>query len=354
MDLAAIRANAAAVAAHVPSGAELIAVVKAGGYGHGAREAARAAIEGGAARVAVSTLAEARELAGTCSPDRILALGALGPGAAREVEETGVAVVCSTFDLARALAREAAPGRRLPVHLKVDTGMGRHGCAPEEARALAALIAGSPGLELAGTMTHFAAAGTDAEFTQAQFSLFGEVLRSLDVPPGTRHACNSAAALRFPEMALDAVRCGIALFGCEWPGLRPALSLRARITQVKELAPGASVGYGRTWRAPSRALIALAAAGYADGIHRARSNRGWALVRGHRAPVVGAVSMDALALDVTEVPGVVAGDVATLVGADSGAEIGAEEVAAWSGTISYEVLTAIGPRVARVYTGRQE
>ncbi|MGH7778171.1 MAG: alanine racemase, partial [Candidatus Dormibacterales bacterium] len=329
-----------------------IAVVKANGYGHGDREAARAAREGGAGRLAVATLAEARRLQGLCPRRRVVVLGGLFPGSAREAVETGAAVVCSSSEMAHALAREAEGGWSLPVHLKVDTGMGRFGCAPHEAPEIAALIARSTGLELAGTMTHFASAGTDESFTRAQFGLFTEVCRDLGLPPGTRHACNSAAARRFPEMALDAVRCGIALYGCEWPGLKPALSLRARVLLVKRLPAGASVGYGRTWRAGSPATVALIGAGYADGVHRARSNLGWAFVKGRRAAVVGAVSMDTLALDVTDVPEVRAGDVATLIGEDSGHLVSAEEVADWSGTISYEVLTSLGARVARVYRGQ--
>jgi alanine racemase len=162
-----------------------------------------------------------------------------------------------------------------------------------------------------------------------------------------RHACNSAGALRHPELALDAVRCGIAIYGCEWPGTRPALSLRSVVTHVKTVDMGATVGYGATWRAPERSRVATVAIGYADGVHRARSNRGEVLVRGGRAPMIGAVSMDAITLDVTDIPRVVVGDIATLIGEDGDERITAEQVAAWSDTISYEVLTSIGPRVER-------
>ena len=326
------------------TGVRLIAVVKADGYGHGARQAAVAALDGGAWGLAVSTLEEARSLAGLVPPDRLLALGGLAPRDAPEAAAVGCAVTCHGEQLADALER-AASGVELPVHLKVDTGMGRLGCRPEEAPGLARRIAGSRRLRLAGAYTHFAAADSDEEFTRQQFARFADVLDRLGVEPGVRHAANSAAALRYPEMGLDAVRCGIALYGCEWPELRPALALRAVVTQVKEVAPGCSVGYGRTWVAERPTRVATVAIGYEDGVLRSRSNRGSVVVRGRRAPLIGRVSMDQVTVDVTGVPEARPGDVATLLGDG----ITAEEVAEWSGTISYEVLTSVGSRVARRY-----
>jgi alanine racemase len=167
--------------------------------------------------------------------------------------------------------------------------------------------------------------------------------------PGLRHLANSGGVLNHPEMALDAVRVGIAMYGCQDPALEPVLQLRARVAQVRTVAVGDSIGYGRTWTAAGPARIATVSIGYADGVHRARSNRGEVLVRGRRVPLVGAVSMDSIALDVSALPDLETGDAATLIGADGGEVIRAEEVAAWSGTISYEVLTSIGRRVERVY-----
>ena len=143
------------------------------------------------------------------------------------------------------------------------------------------------------------------------------------------------------------MRCGIAIYGCEWPGTQPALSLRSVITHLKTVEKGASIGYGSLWRATGPTRVATVAIGYADGVHRARANRGHVLVRGHRAPLIGMVSMDAITLDVSNVPGVRLGDTATLIGRDGDQVITAEEVAEWSNTISYEVLTSIGPRVER-------
>ncbi len=346
-----MRDNAATVLARQPRGTRLIAVVKAGGYGHGAIGVARAALEGGASMLAVATPAEAAELRSVCSPEDVLVMGGLLPSWAADVVEIGCAVTCSTEEVARALSAAASGrGAPVPVHLKVDTGMARMGCAPDQAATLARLIAGLPGLRLAGTYTHFAASESDDAATRLQFELFRSVLAGLGVEPGLRHAANTGAALRHPEMALDAVRVGIALYGCEWPGTRPAMAVRASVVLVKALAAGQSVGYGSTWTAAAPARVATVAIGYADGVHRSRSRTGDVLVHGRRAPVIGRISMDSLSVDVTQVPGVEAGDTATLIGADGPELITAEEVAGWAGTISYEVLCAVGPRVQRLHS----
>jgi alanine racemase len=344
--LHAVRANCARIAAHVPKGTRLYAVVKAGGYGHGAVQVARAALDGGAAGLAVATLEEARELAGLIPAGDVLVMGGLTPGQADAAAATGCAIAVSSRELAEALADR---DEVVDVHLKIDTGMGRFGCSPADAPALARFIAESDALRLAGTWTHFASSESDESMTRRQFELFMDALGTLGADPGLRHACNSAATRLYPEFALDAVRCGIAIYGCDWPGLQPALSLRSVVTHVKTVGKGATVGYGSLWRAPGKARIATVAIGYADGVHRARANRGDVLVRGRRAPLIGMVSMDAITLDVADVPGVAVGDVATLIGRDRAENITAEEVGAWSNTISYEVLTSIGPRVERRY-----
>ena len=350
VDLAAVRANCGRILAHLPDGSELIAVVKADGYGHGAVPVARAAVEGGATGLAVATLEEAEavsELGDVVRGYQILVMGAITPAQAATAAAGGWSIAVSTRELAAALGD---CGELVPVHLKIDTGMGRFGCTPEEAPAIARFIEESPGLVLAGAWTRFASADSDDAMTQAQFQLFTKTVAAFGDDPIKQHVCNSAAALRHPEFALDAVRCGIAIYGCEWPGLQPALSLRSMVTHVKTVAAGATVGYGATWKAPDKRRVATVAIGYADGVHRARSNRGQVLVRGHRAPLIGTVSMDAITVDVTDVHGVQVGDVVTLVGEDGGERITAEEVAEWSGTISYEVLTSIGPRVERRYS----
>ena len=332
--------------AHLTKGARLFAVVKANGYGLGAVPVARAALDGGATGLAVATLEEARELGSLVRAEHVLVMGGLTPDQAASAASTGCSIAVSSFEFARALGDR---DEVVPVHLKIDTGMGRFGCAPDEAPALARFIDESPALRLAGTWTHFASADSDPEMTSAQFDRFIGALSRFEIDPGLRHACNSAGARRYPEFALDAVRCGIALYGCEWPGTRPVMALRSVVTQLRTLGSGDTVGYGATWRSPGRSRVATVAIGYADGVFRARSNRGHVLVRGHRAPLIGAVSMDAITVDVTDVDGVQVGDTVTLQGEDGGDLIRAEDVAEWSNTISYEVLTSIGPRVERRY-----
>lgn len=308
---------------------------------------AHAALEGGATRLAVATLEEAAQVRGLLDPERILVMGGLLPSQAGAAASSGCSVSVSNRELAEALA---AINADVAVHLKIDTGMGRFGCAPDDAPGLAQLIDGSRGTRLAGTWTHFASADSDEAMTKRQFDLFLDTVAGFGVAPGMRHACNSAGALNHPDFALDAVRCGIAVYGCQWPGTKPALSLRALITHLKSVETGATVGYGSLWRAPGPARVATVALGYEDGVFRARANRGHVLVRGQRAPLIGMVSMDAITVDVTDVPGVQLGDVATLIGRDREQVITAEEVAEWSGTISYEVLTSIGSRVERRFS----
>jgi alanine racemase len=303
-------------------------------------------LDGGATGLAVATLEEAREVGALVRAEHVLVMGGLTPEQAASAASTGCSIAVSSFEFARALGDR---DEVVPVHLKIDTGMGRFGCAPDEAPALAKFIDESPALRLAGTWTHFASADSDPEMTTAQFDRFIGALSRFEIDPGLRHACNSAGAHRYPEFALDAVRCGIALYGCEWPGTRPVMALRSVVTQVRTLGSGETVGYGATWRSPGRSRVATVAIGYADGVFRARSNRGHVLVRGHRAPLIGAVSMDAITVDATDVAGVQVGDTVTLVGDDGDEHIRAEDVAGWSNTISYEVLTSIGHRVERRY-----
>lgn len=308
---------------------------------------AHAALEGGATRLAVATLEEAAQIRGLIDAERILVMGGLLPSQAAAAAASGCGVAVSSREVADALA---GSGSSVPVHLKIDTGMGRFGASPEDAPILAQVIAEARGTHLAGTWTHFAKSESDDAMTPRQFELFIDTLSRFEVAPGMRHVCNSAGALNHPDFALEGVRCGIAIYGCEWPGTTAALSLRAAITHLKSVNKGATVGYGSLWQARGPARIATVAIGYADGVHRARANRGHVLVRGHRAPLIGMVSMDAITLDVTEVPNVETGDVATLIGRDGDQVITAEEVAEWSGTISYEVLTSIGSRVERRFS----
>ena len=345
MDLGAVRANVGTLRGLLPAATRLIAVVKADGYGHGARPIGRSALAAGAWGLAVVTLAEAHEVRDLVAPERILVMGPVLPADAAEAVAGGYAVGCSTVALAKTLEL-AAGDRRVPVHLKLDTGMGRYGAQPAEFEEMVRLVRGSGRLELAGIWSHLASSDSDPAFTRTQHDRFMAVTEGL---PGIRHLANSGGVLAHPEMALDAVRVGIALYGCGDARVRPVLALRARVAHLKSVDTGTPIGYGTTWRAPAPSRIATLAIGYADGIHRARSGRGEILLHGRRVPLVGLVSMDSITVDATALPEVEVGDAGTLIGTDGEETIRAEEVAAWSDTISYEVLTSIGRRVERVY-----
>ena len=210
---------------------------------------ARAALNGGAWGLAVATLEEADELDGLVKPERVLVMGGLTPEQAGAAAASGCSIGVSSLEFAKALGDR---DEVVPVHLKIDTGMGRFGCRPDEAAAIAKFIDDAPSLRLAGTWTHFASADSDEAMTRKQFDRFIAALETFEVEPGLRHACNSAGAHRFPEFALDAVRAGIALYGCEWPGTKPALALRSVVTHLKTVGPGDTVGYGATWRATAQ------------------------------------------------------------------------------------------------------
>jgi alanine racemase len=251
------------------------------------------------------------------------------------------------------------------VHLKIDTGMGRVGIPPREARPVAERIAALAGVRLDGIMTHFAEAeAEDLSFTRAQLAAFTVViedLRAAGIRLLMRHVANSGALLYVPEARLDLVRPGIMLYGChprgrgqQGPRLVPALRLRTLVSQVKDLPRGGSVSYGRTFVASRDTRVATLPVGYADGVSRLLSNRGHVLIRGRRAPIIGRVCMDMLMADATAIPDVSVGDEAVLIGRQGNAEITADEVAELLGTISYEVLCRIGPRVPRIYIAPED
>jgi alanine racemase len=338
------------------AGAQIMAVVKANAYGHGAVGVARALVEAGAEALAVVCTEEAQELrqAGVMAP--ILVMGPTPPEDAPLLVELEVATAVASWEMAQALAQAAAQrGRVHPVHIKVDTGLNRFGLPPREALLLAQALRHVPSLRVEGLFTHFAAAEDgDKDFTLAQFREFMAVARQVPWVP-LRHVANTATILDMPELALEMARPGLGLYGCHPPGmerslpLRPVLSLKARLMRVMELAPGQTVSYGRTWRAHRPSRIGLIPCGYADGLPRALSNRGWVLVRGRRVPIVGRVCMDMTMVDLTTVPEAQVGDEVVIIGRQGDEEVTADEIASLCYTISYEILCGIGPRVPRVF-----
>ena len=346
------------------SPAAVCAVVKADAYGHGDRMAARTLAEAGAAWFAVSSLAEARHLRRSGIKQPILILGMTRPECAGALAAEGITQAVYSLEYARALSQAAeAAGVTVEGHLKIDTGMGRIGfgaCRDFEG-AVSGLLECRRlrGLSITGAFQHFPVADSlseeDRRYTEKQYALFRRVVERLEAagPLRTVHCSNSAGLTAHPEWSGDMVRAGVILYGQDpsaqvrFPGLKPVMSLKTVVSQVKDLAPGDCVGYGRTYRADRPLRAATVCCGYADGYPRCLSSLGTASVHGKPAPVIGRVSMDQIVLDISAVPEVSAGDEAVLLGpapADSFAQ-----AAEKAGTISYELLCAVARRVPRVY-----
>jgi alanine racemase len=351
---------------------ELMAVVKANGYGHGAVPVAETALSNGASRLAVHRTLEGIQLrqAGITAP--ILIMGYTLPAEAETIVRWDLTPTVNTPEQTQALSTAAAlhppfipPNRGerggvLPIHVKVDTGLGRFGLLPDEVVDFVRAISEMPGLVLEGLYTHFAMAdAADKAYTLQQFEIYLEVVKRLEeaglaIP--IKHAACSAATLDLPQTHLDMVRCGIALYGLRPSdevepsiSLRPALALKSRVARVRTLPAGSSISYGCTYTTREPTVVALVPVGYGDGYHRLLSNRGQVLVRGQRAPIVGRVCMDQLVVKVSHIPSVQQDDEVVLLGQQGDGRITAEEVATWAETINYEVTTSLLPRVTRVY-----
>jgi alanine racemase len=364
VDLDAIRANVAALRAMVAP-ASVLAVVKADGYGHGAAPVGRAALEAGATWLGVALVEEGVALreAGVDAP--VLVLSEPVPDAAACVVANRLTPVAYTSTGIEALAKAVAArglGEPLAVHLKVDTGMHRVGAAVRDAAVLAQQIVDHSELRLEGVCTHFAVADEpDNPYTNAQLAMFDAViaqLRELGIRPAMVHSANTAAALALPASRYDIVRAGIGVYGiAPVPALagivplRPALAVKARVSHVKTLPAGSQVSYGLRYTLPADARIATVPIGYGDGVPRNLAHVGGeVLVRGRRRPIAGTVTMDQLMVDVGDLP-VERGDEVVLLGCQGNDEITAAEWADRLGTIPYEIVCGIGPRVPREYVG---
>jgi alanine racemase len=361
VDHVAIRTNLRALRERAP-GSQVIGVVKANAYGHGDVAVAETLIGAGVERLAVATVDEGTRLrrAGITVP--ILVLWGIGSSEAAIVAADGLEPIVYD-ERSLDLLERAATGSRLRVHLKVDTGLGRQGASPEEAVALAVRIARSGRLELAGTMSHLAVPGEDDAYTEVQLLRLARTLdtmRSAGVDPGLVHVSATGGVLAGAAGVAGAIRPGLGLFGLlpRWASsmnadMRPALSLKALPLRLFDLPAGEAIGYGLRYRASSATRIATLGIGYGDGWPRAHANNGFALVRGQRVPIVGAVSMDGLTVDLGTVPGVTYDDEFVLIGEQEGARISAEEVAEERGTINYEVTTALRDRLPRLHLGAE-
>lgn len=361
VSLDAIARNVRLFRENIGIGVRLMAVVKADGYGHGAEATARTAIEAGADYLGVAFADEAIALreAGIEAPILIL-----GHSTARAIEAAvrqRIAIAVSSQDMWDDVVSVAAGlGNQAIVHLKVDTGMARLGFQPEEMLAFC-LKRSHPLVTIEGILTHFADADNpDPSFTRSQFERFVSMTTQLadhGIHIPIKHCCNSAAAMRFPEMHMDMARIGIAMYGlspltgAQLPSypLLEAMQLKTSISYIKKVKENRPVSYGLTYTTTEESTIATLPIGYADGLSRQLSNNGFALVRGIRVPIIGRVCMDQTMIDVTSLPDVRTGDEVTLFGRSGSERIAIHEVASRMGTISYEVICLIGKRVPRLY-----
>ena len=361
IDHEALRSNLRQIRDKVGSCVKILCMVKANGYGHGATEISPTLARAGADAFGVATLEEAVQLreAGIQAP--LIVLAGVFPAQLDTFVEHKLTPVVHDLISLKALDRESSRRQvQLKVHLKVDTGMGRLGFLAAEADQWIAAIKQAESLHIQGVFSHFShAESVQGDYTQKQLEIFKRVLgqlRSADVIPDLVHLANSAATITLPAAYFDMVRPGLMLYGVypspnmkEQINLKPVLSWKTKILQLKNVPSGTSVSYGQTYVTERESLIATLPMGYADGYPRFLSNRGEALVRGQRARIAGRVCMDLTMIDVTDIRNVRQGDEVVLLGRQGGAEISADEIAAWANTISYEILTSIGTRVPRIH-----
>ena len=359
INLAAIERNVAHLRSGLTGDAQLCAVVKANASGHGAVPVARAALAGGATRLAVATALEAAELRAGGLSAPILIMGAISDEELSVALDSGAELTAWSSEFVAELDRAAvAP---LAVHVKFDTGMGRLGTRDlDDALSVADRVLGSERLRLAGAMTHLATADGDPAFMTAQLRAFAPFAAAMrERAPGVLvHAANSAATLREPASHHDMVRCGIALYGCdpmnEDPdrhGLEPALELSSYVAAVKRARPGQSAGYNRRFIAGADTWLATLPIGYADGVARTLGNNCDVLIGGQRYPLVGTVSMDnvTVALGATQPAGVRPGTAVTIIGRQGTERQTTEDLANRAGTIGHDILCGISVRVTREY-----
>ena len=361
IDLSAIGANLDQIRRSIPRETKLLLVLKADAYGHGSVPVARTALSHGAHMLGVGDSTEALELRDAGIEAPILILGAIVDGEMEQVITHRITACMHSAKRARILAAVAdAMGRKVSVHLKVDTGMGRLGVMPSAALDVAREIRSHPALHLEGICTHLGDSEEPGDpFTLAQLASFDEVVARVEEETGPvplKHAACSAAILSHPASCLNMVRPGIAVYGIHfWTKappripLRPALSLKTQVVFLKDLPAGAPVGYARTHVTEQPTRIAILPIGYNDGYSFLFSNRAEVLLRGRRARVIGRVSMDYTTVDVTGIPGVEVGEEAVLIGRQGKESIPVEELSRIKGTIPYEITCTLGRRVRRVY-----
>ncbi len=363
ISLSALRQNYLTIKKHLTAGTQLMAVVKADAYGHGAVHCAQTLSEAGADWFGVALIEEAIELRNAGIAQSIFCLGGFWRGQAEDVIRRNLTTAIFRLDQAEELnAKASERGVVVGFHLKVDTGMGRLGVPLNQMREFVSRLKSFDHIKLEGVFSHLADAdGVESDYTELQIARYNEaiaILRESGFDPRWWHLSASAGLHAYPQAHGNLARAGATLYGLtrdvlspNFPPLdvQPAMSLRSRIVMLKTVAAGQSLGYGCSFTTKRESRIATIPIGYADGFSRALSNNGRAIVRGSFAPVVGRVSMDLTMLDVTDIADVELGDEVILIGEQNGLRISAEDLAKQTGTISYEIVTGISARVPRVY-----
>jgi alanine racemase len=361
IDLDAIAHNCREIKRWIGEKTELAAVIKGNAYGHGIAMVVKTALENGATWFAAARVDEGVVVrkAGIEAP--IFVLGYVPAEEMETAVRWRITPPIMHWHTAKALSEiSSAQGVVTPVHVKVDTGMGRFGLLPDEVVDFVKRLVELPGIRLEGLYTQFAIADeADKTYTYKQWDIYKKVLKDLEeagIHIPIRHVCNSAGTLNFPEMHLEMVRCGTAIYG-HYPSpvtnrsvpLQPAMTLKSRVGRIRTLPPGSSICYGRTYTTTRPTTVALVPVGFGDGLSRQLSNKGSVLIRGKRAPIVGRVCMDQCIVDVSGIPDVQQDDEVVLFGRQDEAEITAEEIASLMDSINYVVLAAVSARVPRVY-----
>lgn len=361
VDLDAYAHNLKFVRSRIPEETAILAVLKAGGYGHGAVPLARRALDAGVSIFGVATVAEGIAIRLSVPSARVLLLGQPKESDLEAAIENDLILMVSDLGFAEKAGDVARSAKKVAiVHCEVDTGMGRQGFNIDDAHERILDMTRLSNIDIEGIATHFPIADQPNDFfTDGQLRTFRQLLKRLEkegIPYELAHAANSAGVLNAPSSAFDMVRPGLVTYGV-WPTntplepspLKPVATWMSTVVLIKDLPGGASVGYGRTYRTPNPRKVAIVPVGYADGYPFHLSDKSDVLIRGRRCPVRGRISMDMMTVDITDVPDVKVGAKVTLIGSDGHESVTVEELAKQADTIPYEILTGIGARVERTY-----
>lgn len=359
INLAAVRFNIINIQKKLGKNIELMAIVKCNAYGHGAIEVSRQILNLGVKALGVSSLYEGIDLRDIFKDIPIIVLSAGMSGQAEEFIEYNLSPVVCTWQMTNALADAARKrGTRAKVHIKVDTGMGRIGVWHERADEFTRQVHKMPDIEIEGICSHFATSDEqNLDFAKQQFEWFNRCLEKIkDLPIRFKHISNTAAIFNLPEAHLNMVRPGLSIYGVspseyvkDVEKLRPALSLKTKVAFLKTIPKGRTLSYARTYKTEKEMKVATLPVGYGDGYPLSLSNKAYVLIKGKKARILGAVTMDQIMVDVTDIKDVKTEDIAVLIGKQGDEEITATEIARMAGTIPYEIFTSINKRVQRVY-----